>query len=58
MYAIECDNYLWVGDGFCDDATNNEQCNFDGGDCCGIDIDLEYCTLCKCFAGEFSNSRY
>ena len=24
----------FVGDGFCDDETNNEDCNFDGGDCC------------------------
>ena len=31
-----CDEDIswFVGDGFCDDETNNEDCNFDGGDCC------------------------
>ena len=24
-----------IGDGFCDDELNTEECNFDGGDCCG-----------------------
>ena len=23
----------WIGDGECDDETNNALCNFDGGDC-------------------------
>ncbi|CAM9214054.1 unnamed protein product [Ectocarpus sp. 12 AP-2014] len=27
-----------IGDGYCDDATNNnEECGFDGGDCCECD---------------------
>ena len=25
----------YVGDGECDDAINYEECNYDGGDCCG-----------------------
>ena len=29
----------WVGDGFCDDMTNSFQCNYDGGDCCGSNVD-------------------
>ena len=29
-----CYNTDTVGDGICDDQTNNYQCNFDGGDCC------------------------
>ena len=31
----------WVGDGYCDDETNSENCNYDGGDCCwdkGLEI--------------------
>lgn len=24
----------WVSDGYCDDANNNANCQFDGGDCC------------------------
>jgi hypothetical protein len=38
----------WIGDGSCDDATNNEACQFDGGDCCLDDIVLTYCTICLC----------
>ena len=30
----QCDFYDWIGDGECDDATNNAECNYDGGDCC------------------------
>ena len=27
--------HIWiVGNGYCIDATNNANCNFDGGDCC------------------------
>ena len=28
-----CDNAALVGNGFCNDETNNPDCNFDGGDC-------------------------
>ena len=61
----------WIGDGFCDDATNNQgrkrlaqkigikndaelilinisDCNYDGGDCCGDDINISYCSDCTC----------
>ena len=31
----------WIGDGFCDDPTNNNECNYDGGDCCGSDINTQ-----------------
>ena len=32
---ITCESpSLWVNDGFCDDETNIESCQFDGGDCC------------------------
>ena len=33
----------WIGDGFCDDEYNNQQCNWDGGDCCQDDDPLEEC---------------
>ena len=45
----------WVGDGFCDDATNNVECNYDGGDCCGPKISMDYCFECICFELEGSN---
>ena len=38
-----------LGDNFCDDEANNEECEFDKGDCCLIDIkSKEYCTDCLC----------
>ena len=37
-----------VGDGFCNDATNKEICDYDGGDCCTIFINVEYCRTCIC----------
>lgn len=32
----------YIGDALCDDANNNEECEFDGGDCCD----------CTCTDGE------
>merc|ERR1712038_2036649 len=34
----------WKGDGYCDDENNNSECAWDGGDCCGSDVDTSYCT--------------
>ena len=42
----------WIGNGFCDDDLNNEGCNYDGGDCCGVCINTEYCTNCQCHLDE------
>ena len=36
------------GDGYCDDVNNNEACFFDGGDCCGSNVNTQYCTECQC----------
>ena len=43
-----CADQASVGDGYCDDGNNNQECNFDGGDCCGSDVDTTYCTECQC----------
>ena len=33
--ACPCDGvYSWIGDGYCDSSNNNEECDWDGGDCC------------------------
>ena len=47
--VIGCDI---AGDGFCDDATNDARCNFDGGDCCIPDKNTEYCQFCLCYADQ------
>merc|ERR1712227_1111950 len=44
-----CENADWVGDGYCDDMTNNKECNFDGGDCCGPNVNRRYCIVCQCY---------
>ena len=41
-----CDNPAMMGDGYCWDATNTEECQWDGGDCCGGNVD--YCVDCTC----------
>jgi hypothetical protein len=47
---IGCPSESWIGDGTCDDQTNIEVCQFDGGDCCldNENIQLAYCTICLC----------
>ena len=42
--------YLMTGNGYCDDVTNNEGCSYDGGDCCGSNVNTQYCTDCICYA--------
>jgi hypothetical protein len=44
----ECIHKNWIEDGQCDDATNTPECNFDGGDCCGVNVNTEHCTECQC----------
>ena len=39
---------IWIDDGFCDDANNIEDCNYDGGDCCGISVQKNFCVNCTC----------
>ena len=41
-----------VGDGFCNDNTNNEECYYDGGDCCGFCVIKDYCSDCVCLQGS------
>ena len=46
-----------VGDGFCQDSTNNEDCNFDGGDCCGQCVNNKYCQGCECIGEQFGEAK-
>lgn len=41
-----------VGDGYCDDDTNNVICNYDGGDCCLPEINKLYCNQCQCLGED------
>ena len=46
--GCESDKTNWIGDGYCDDVTNNVGCLFDGGDCCGTNVNTQYCDNCQC----------
>ena len=37
----------YIGDGYCDDENNNEECQWDGDDCCNGGS-TEYCGVCEC----------
>ena len=43
-----CGSPDWKGDGFCDDDNNNQKCEYDGGDCCGDNVNEQYCSICQC----------
>ena len=43
-----CGSPQWFGDNYCDDDNNNEECGWDGGDCCGDNVITFYCSACEC----------
>ena len=55
MFALskECNEdfkwYIGNTDAFCDDFVNTASCNFDGGDCCGPNRKINYCSQCICY---------
>ena len=46
-----------IGDGYCDDETNNLDCNFDGGDCCTVCVNTDYCLDCVCHQGDIADDQ-
>ena len=46
-----------LGNGYCDDVANNKECNYDGGDCCGICVNKEYCIKCECIEDVYLTSN-
>ena len=47
---LVCDSpdKAYIGNGECDDSNNNEACGYDGGDCCGKNVNTDYCIFCQC----------
>ena len=43
-----CEYPDWIDDDYCDDDNNNEECEWDGGDCCGSNVNTDYCIDCEC----------
>ena len=64
MYIISsflvpgCDNIALVGNGFCNDETNNADCNYDGGDCCVVNANTNACSECACHHQETCAAGY
>ena len=49
LNASKCDLFAHaIGDGFCQDEVNTEECNYDGGDCCNPSTAINLCTDCTC----------
>ena len=53
-----CDNIMLVGNGFCNDETNNADCNYDGGDCCVVNVNTDTCSKCGCLLLETCAAGY
>ena len=41
-----------VGDGYCNDETNNVYCLYDGLDCCRSLVNATFCSECSCHGGS------
>ena len=47
-----------VGDGYCNDNTNNVECGYDHGDCCFSNVITDYCMNCTCHLLETCVAGY
>ena len=47
-----------VSNGFCNDETNNPDCNYDGGDCCIVNANIISCFECVCHLIEMCTVGY
>ena len=47
-----------VGNNFCNDETNNPECNYDGGDCCVYNANTNFCFECACHFLESCAAGY
>ena len=52
---LDCAHPAMIGDGCCNDESNNPECGYDGGDCCGSCINTDYCTNCTCIGDVTGN---
>ena len=54
---MHADSFKFTGDGFCDDAFNTPEYEFDGGDCCLSIINREFCIYCICYASYIASGK-
>ena len=57
-FNLDCNQQILIGNGYCNDETNVPECNFDGGDCCGLCINVDYCTNCTCLGNMTVSGVY
>ena len=53
-----CYESEWKGDNYCDDENNNCGCGWDGGDCCGSNVNTELCSVCECLDSCFGTCGF
>ena len=51
-FSSDCQYSTLIKNGICNDESNNEDCNYDGGDCCGVCITKDHCSECACIGGS------
>ena len=49
--VLDCVQAELVGNDICNDETNIAECNYDGGDCCVVNPNTNYCSDCNCLGG-------
>ena len=56
----ECstDLFTMVNDGMCQDQSNIEACDWDGGDCCDTEASAYLCHECQCHSGPSLHEEY
>ena len=47
-----CPHFELIGDGYCDDEVNTEECMFDLNDCCEMESDRTLCQNCTCILSD------
>ena len=47
----------WINDGFCDDLNNIAECDYDGGDCCGLSKNKNFCVDCRCKCNQITKNK-
>ena len=48
LKCVDGVKYSMIGNGHCNDETNNPDCNYDFGDCCLSPASTDYCSECAC----------
>ena len=52
-----CQYLSLIGDNYCDDEANTEECLYDLGDCCSVANDRSQCEDCFCFVPNLNSSE-